>query len=424
MPGTSTQPKSSRSILLFGWSAFLSLTFLAGLIGVREVFTRGLEVTNLTDLVPWGLWITLDLSSIAVSAGAFSLCAVVYLIGLKQYEPVARTATFIGIIGYSMAMMALVLDIGRPDRFWHGFVFWNTHSVLWEVTMCVGLYFNVLILETMPIIGEIKWIRRYFPWLANRLASIHHFAPVLAICGLCLSLLHQSSLGATYGVIQARPIWYRPGIAVLFILSAVIAGISLTIFASMVSARLSARIRVDDHLLERLARYVGWALLGYLYLRFWDAFAVTYTYEPGRSEALQILTTGSLAINFWVGEILLGIVFPMVVLLKSSLRRNQTLRMLALALVVAGLVAYRWDVNLVGQVVVLTYLPQMIDVRYTRYFPSLVEFITAAGVTAYGLLAFTIGVRYLNVVDHRAVHGVIELPQPEEASSLEVAPGD
>ena len=81
------------------------------------VFWQGLQVTNLTDLVPWGLWITIDLSSIAMSAGAFSLCAAVYLVGLKRFQPIARTATFIGLIGYTMAMLCLLLDIGRPDRF-------------------------------------------------------------------------------------------------------------------------------------------------------------------------------------------------------------------------------------------------------------------------------------------------------------------
>ena len=50
---------------------------------VSMVFWKGLGITNLTDLVPWGLWITIDLSSIALGAGAFSLCAGVYLFGLE-----------------------------------------------------------------------------------------------------------------------------------------------------------------------------------------------------------------------------------------------------------------------------------------------------------------------------------------------------
>ena len=64
------------------WLAVLSVIMVAGFVGALLVFMNGLIITNLTDLIPWGLWITIDLSSIALSAGAFSLCAVVYLVGL------------------------------------------------------------------------------------------------------------------------------------------------------------------------------------------------------------------------------------------------------------------------------------------------------------------------------------------------------
>ncbi len=400
----SKKPKWLATLLLAGWVLGLLLLIAIGIAAAIQVFWRGLVVTNLTDLVPWGLWITIDLSAIAMSAGAFSLCAAVYLIGLKQYAPVARTATFIGIIGYSMAMLCLLMDVGRPDRFWHGFVYWNIHSVLWEVTMCVGLYFSVLILETMPIIGETDWMQRALPRLSHRLTSIHHLAPVLAFFGLAFSLLHQSSLGATYGVLQARPIWYRPNLSVLFIYSAVLGGISLTIAASMLAARISVRARIDDALLERLAHFIGWALLGYIYFRFWDTFAMTYTHQPGRAEGLQILTTGSLAFNFWVGEVLLGMLVPVVILLYGRWRKDPTARMIALFLVAGGVIAYRWDITMVGQLIVLTYLPQEITARYTQYTPSLIELATGTGVVAYGLLAFTFGVRYLNIVNHRSTH--------------------
>ena len=66
------------------WLGLMGLVLLAGLAAALLVFWKGLGITNLTDLVPWGLWITIDLSSIALSAGAFSLCAGVYLFGLKR----------------------------------------------------------------------------------------------------------------------------------------------------------------------------------------------------------------------------------------------------------------------------------------------------------------------------------------------------
>lgn len=75
-------------------------------------------------------------------------------------------------------------------------------------------------------------------------------------------------------------------------------------------------------------------------------------------------------------------------------------RMVALLLVVGGLVAYRWDTNLSGLWVILSYLPGAPVIKYTTYTPSLVEWTAGLGVVAFGLLAFSLGVRYLRVVDH------------------------
>lgn len=393
------------------WIAFLLLMLAIGMVAYGIVFVKGLSVTNLSDLVPWGLWITIDLSAIALSAGAFMLCAAVYLLGLKQYEPVARTATFIGLIGYSMALLTLLLDIGRPDRFWHALVYWNTHSLLWEVSMCLTLYLGVLLLETAPIIGRTEWMQSRFPWISNKMVSIHHFAPLLAILGLSLSMLHQSSLGATYGVLKARPIWYKPGLSVLFMFSAMVGGPALTVLITKVSGRLSPRAKVDDSLLKGITLFIGWALVGYIYFRFWDAFSVTYTYEPGRSEALSMMTSGPLAFNFLVGEMLLGAIIPAILLLVPRFNKSWTAQVVALALIVVGVVAYRWDINMSGLLVILTYLPQGITTVYTTYFPSTIEILCGLGVLAYGALAITLGVRYLNLIDHSKVEKmVVESP--------------
>ena len=75
---------------------------------------NGLGVTGLTDGAPWGMWITLDLSCIGLSAGAFSLSAVTYLLGREQYKPLARVAVFIGLLGYSGAMMCAAAGHRAP----------------------------------------------------------------------------------------------------------------------------------------------------------------------------------------------------------------------------------------------------------------------------------------------------------------------
>ena len=175
----------------------------------------------------------------------------------------------------------------------------------------------------------------------------------------------------------------------------------MTLFASMLASRLTSKAKINDGLIERLSHFVGWALVAYFYWRFWDTLSMTYTYEPGRTEGLHLLTKGPLAFNFWIGEMLLGIVVPMILLLNRKTRINPFWRMAALLMVVGGVVAYRWNINLSGALVVLSYLPGQPTVSYATYTPSLVEWAIGLGVIAYGFLAFSLGVRYLRVVDHR-----------------------
>ncbi len=134
-------------------------------------------------------------------------------------------------------------------------------------------------------------------------------------------------------------------------------------------------------------------------------------YTPAKSEALYILTRGRLAFNFWGLEIVLGMVLPAVLLLTAYFRRVERVRLLALALVALGVVAYRWDTNLVGELVVFGQVAGSDVPLFTTYTPSLIEILTATGVIAYGLLAVTFGVRYLNVIDHGEV-----VEAPAEAS--------
>ncbi|MCA9872893.1 MAG: polysulfide reductase NrfD [Anaerolineales bacterium] len=171
---------------------------------------------------------------------------------------------------------------------------------------------------------------------------------------------------------------------------------------------------MDPSRLDIVARFIGWVLVAFLYLRFWDALAMSYTYEPGRSEGLLYLTKGPLAFNFWIGEIALGIVIPMVILLNNKWRQNSRLLITALTFVVLGLVFYRWDTNMVGQLVVFNQIPQSLLPQFTHYRPSLIEIAAGAGIIAYGLLAFTIGVRNLGIVDHTLVeeHEEHAVPMP------------
>src|SRR3990170_5402579 len=143
---TSTLRQKSPSISpgFLAWLGFIAVLLTIGLAAAFEVFRRGLVVTNMSDLVPWGLWITIDLSAIALGAGAFTLSAVVYVFRLSRFRSIVRLALLIGIIGYTSAMLTLLVDIGRPERFWHPWGYWNVHSVVWESTWAISLDLSLM----------------------------------------------------------------------------------------------------------------------------------------------------------------------------------------------------------------------------------------------------------------------------------------
>ena len=406
MATTELTYKRSAISPFFFWIGGLVVMILIGIAGMANTLINGLQVTGLNDRVPWGLWITQDLSSIGLGAGAFTFSALVYLFRVKRFEPLARAAVFVGFLGYTSAMLALAMDIGRPDRFWHPLVYWNVHSVLWEITWCVILYSTVLALEFLPILFSSHLFSRW-PWLLKFGDLLHRGAPVMAVIGMGLSMLHQSSLGATYGVLSGRAIWFKPSMPVMFIISAVAGGISLTLLATILTGKLTNRRLISLDLQREIARIAGYVLLGYLYLKIWDWAATSYySHSPGTASALSRLqATTPYTQTFWWLEIILGGLIPAFILLYPSLRRNDRALMAGLGLIVMAVVINRWNVTLSGLVVPPEWSPGVLGgVLAASYFPTWTEVAVSIGILGYGLLAFTLGVKYLPIFEHGHRH--------------------
>lgn len=380
------------------WLLFLSGLVLIGLISGILVFIEGLEITNLTNQVPWGLWITIDLSAIALGAGAFSLSTIAYIFRVKSFQKIARMAVFVGLVGYTSAMLALLMDIGRPDRFYHPTIYWNIHSVLWEITMCVVLYSTVLIVEFAPVFLESKIVVKRFPRGPKIGHFIHQFTPVVSVMGLGLSLLHQSSLGATYGVLVARPVWFKPSMPVMFILSAVAAGSALTLGVTVFYENVIRERQISTKLRNRIALFAGLTMFAYLYLKFWDYLATSYySHLPSRAEDLDLLERVTpYSSSFWLVEVLFGALIPAVILVTPRLRRHDSWVIAAAAFAVVGIIVNRWNVTLSGLIVPLDWSPGVAEVfPVNSYAPSLIEWGVGIGVLGYGLLALSLGLRFL-----------------------------
>ncbi len=395
------------------WLLFLGTLLVIGLVSGIYVLWYGLEVTNLSNKVPWGLWITIDLSAIALGAGAFSLSTIAYIFRVKSFEPIARIAVFVGFVGYTGAMLALVMDIGRPDRFWHPLVFWNVHSVLWEITMCVVFYSAVLVFELGPALLESDLVVNRIglkrgPQIAH---VMHRFTPLVSVVGLGLSLLHQSSLGATYGVLVARPIWFKPTLPVMFILSAVAAGATFTLAVTVFYENVVRQRQIARRLRSQVAMFAGLMMLGYLYLKLWDFLATTYySHLPSRASDLRLLESVTpYGVTFWWLEIVVGALVPAIILLSPRLRRQDSWIIIAGLLAVIGVIANRWNVTLSGLIVPMDWSPGAAELfPVQNYVPALTEWGVGIGVLAYTLMMLTLGLAFLPLFPkggHHDAHG-------------------
>ncbi len=394
---TEAQKPTRKPPLYWIWVGFIAILIIVGLMSAINVFVNGLVMTNMYDTVPWGLWITIDLTSIALGAGAFTLSAVVYIFGIKRFRPLLRLAVFVGFIGYSSALLTLVMDIGRPDRFWHPWVFWNVHSVLWEITWCITIYLVIMVLEFAPVITEKKFFDR-IPWIREVAKVLHKGAPLFAVLGLGISLLHQSSLGATYGIVKSRPIWFKPSMPIMFILSAISVGPAVTMAVAIVVEWITGKRRIPFDVLQAVARFSGLGLLIYGYIRMWDLAAISYYGRtPSVSAALHLLNQQTpYNFAFWVGEILIGVVIPAILFLTPRFNRNPAALVLGAGMAMAGIFINRWNVTVSGLFVPLAYSPGTAFVLPAgKYFPNQIELGVVLGIIGYALAMLTLGVKYL-----------------------------
>ena len=208
------------------------LVLLSGFIVVVIRYVHGLgATTNLTHTTPWGLWTGFKLVFVALAAGGYTLTTAVYLFGMKEYHDLVRPAVLSGFIGYTLFIIILMLDLGRTWRIYYPFfVQPGPTSALFEIALCVALYYTTQFLELTPVGFEWLGLRKWRKAMLTTTVG-------MTIFGLLLSTLHQSTLGALYLITPSKvhPLWYSPYIPLHFFLSSVVGGISMVILVGIIS---------------------------------------------------------------------------------------------------------------------------------------------------------------------------------------------
>jgi molybdopterin-containing oxidoreductase family membrane subunit len=379
---------------LVPWAALLAV----GLYASYLCLALGLNQTNMDNRFAFGLWIYLDLTVIALGAGAFFTGFLLYVMKKKELKAVINSAVVIGFICYSGAIGILMIDVGQPLRAW--FTFWhpNVHSMLTEVTFCLTCYLTVLAIEYLPLVLKNRQLRKRPSMLVFEF-ELHKIMAVFALVGTFLSFFHQGSLGGLYGVLQGRPFAFRESFAVwpstffLFILSAAAVGPSFVAVTTWLVSRVAGRPLVKPEVYELLAKVSGSLLLVYVLAKAVDTLVwINHTsprlgVHPARFYAFEAFGTWVLFTEI----VVLGLV-PALLLASPRARRRPGLLFTGAALACAGVVLNRFVMT-----VQTLALPTLAFDPFLSYTPSWQETASFAAVLAYGVILYSLSFRYLNL---------------------------
>ena len=312
------------------WKGVSVLIVIIGLYSLYIRFTKGLGAsTNLSDFVPWGLWIGIDFIGVGLAAAGFTIAATAHIFHNHKYESIARPAILSAYIGYMMVVALLIIDLGKPEHFYHPLFMWNIHSVMFEITWCVICYSTILTIEFAPVVLE----KYKFTKLIKIVKKI---TPAAVIMGVLFSTLHQSSFGSLYLIAPAKvyPLWYSSFLPVHFFISCIAAGLSMIILSAYLSAR-AFNQGLNIRILSGLGKGVLAVLVIELIFKFSELFST--------GNASLLFTSSSETIFFWL-EIFLGFIAPIWILTNPKYKVNRSGLYFASIFTISGFILNRMNV--------------------------------------------------------------------------------
>jgi Ni/Fe-hydrogenase subunit HybB-like protein len=341
----------------------------------RLLFGLGAS-TNLNDIWPWGLWIAFDvLGGVAMAAGGFIIAGAVYLLNWKKYKPIVRPAILNAFFGYLLAATSITLDIGHPFRIWHPMVMWQINSIMFIVAIHVVLYTSTLATESSPMFFEKLNMPR-------ALRFVNRIMVPIVLFGVLLSTLHQSSLGAVYLIAPSKlsPLWYSSTLPYMFLVSAVLMGLSMVSFETILSGR-AFKHKHPMEILSGLARGSLIVVVLYFAMKAWQLVS-----GPGIGAAFD----GSTAGNMYLVEMIVGVILPMVLLTMESMRTRVSSIFAINILVITGTLVNRLNVAIFG-------MAEYTAPTGADYFPSVMEFVLTMAMVAFAIFGFKLSAKYLRL---------------------------
>ena len=350
------------------WLGFFAALAVVGGLSAWYMEHQGHYITGMNNQIVWGIPHVFAIFLIVTASGALNLASIASVFGKQEYKPFTRLSGLLAITFLAGGLAVLVLDLGRPDRLIVAMTYYNFKSIFaWNIFLYTGFFVVVMV---------------YLWTMFERRMVI--YTKTMGIVALIWRIILTTGTGSIFGFLVARQAYDAAIMAPLFIMLSFAAGLAAMILVLVASYACSKR-EIGDFILGKLRHLLGIFVAAVLY--FTLAYNITnlYATEHHGIEDFILRSGGIFPLLFWLGQIGLGSIVPLILFYAKPFRQCRVMLILGSALVLLGAAVQIYIIVIGGQAYPLVMFPGMeessafFDGVVTHYIPSLFEIMLGVG---------------------------------------------
>ncbi len=369
------------------WLIITLLISLLGVYGLFNVLINGHDVYGVTRTVPWGILISTYVFFVVSSTGLCLISSMGHVFGIENFEVIGKRSIILAILTLLCGFGVIALELGHPFRMMlYNVISPNFQSAIWWMGTLYGVYLIFIVFEF------------YFLMKHN-----HKGAFYAGLGGFLAGISAHSNLGAVFGLLEARPFWHGPYLPIYFILSALISGSALIIIIFFVAYRSPSNMPEKVvKVLRSITKIFGFLIGVLIFFDIWKIITSIYGAPPEKFEAVQTLLSGQLRVNFWLFEIVLGMLIPFFIIIFTK-GRNIKASLFAAISAVLGIFYMRYDLVIAGQLVPMreplpgAHVEGALPNGLVSYSPSFTEIVIVVGAIGFCAFLYLVAEKYLNL---------------------------
>ena len=292
-----------RSAGFYALLAALGALIAAGLGAAWYMEHHGHYVTGMSNRIVWGTPHVFAVFLIVAASGALNVASIASVFGRAFYKPLARLSGLLAFTLLAGGLAVLVLDLGRPDRLIVAMTNYNFKSIFaWNIFLYTGFF---------AIVAVYLWTM-----FERRMGDHSKRAGMFAFIW---RLVLTTGTGSIFGFLVAREPFNSALLAPLFIVMSFAFGLAVFVLVLMAACRGTGRV-LGGAGLARLGNLLGVFVAAVLYFVLVYHLTNLYITRQHDVERFILLDGGIYTALFWIGQVLVGGIVPLVLLFSPATR--------------------------------------------------------------------------------------------------------